>query len=53
MGTMSDTEVIEILCNYQDLNKWVRLQAETDEQMEQCERIENNINNQFRNLYVN
>ena len=50
---MSDTELLEILCNLQDTNKWVRLQADTEEQIQQCEIIENNILNQFKNLYVN
>ena len=50
---MSDTELLEILFNLQDMNKGVMLRAETEQQVQQCEIIENNILNQFKNLYVN
>ena len=50
---MGDTEVIEILCKMQDLNKGFRLKAEDQEEVNQCDILEDIIQDQFSTLYVN
>ena len=49
---MEDTEVIELLCQAQDINKFVRLQATNEEQIKQTDKFEENIQNKFKSLYV-
>ena len=50
---MNDHNVIEILCQMQDLNKNLRLNSISEEEVKQCDRVENNIQEQFKTLYVN
>lgn len=50
---MNDHNVIEILCQMQDLNKNLRLNSRSEEEVKQCDRVEHNIKEQFKTLYVN
>ena len=50
---MNDHNVIEILCKMQDLNKNLRLNSISEEEVKQCDRVEDNIQEQFKSLYVN
>ena len=50
---MNDHTVIEILCQMQDFNKNLRLNSISEEEVKQCDRVENNIQEQFKTLYVN
>lgn len=52
MEGMEDIEVIEILCQAQDINKFVRLQATNENQIAETDRLEANIQKQFKSLYV-
>lgn len=50
---MTDTDIIEILCKTQDLNKNLKFNSLSEEQVKQCERVEKDIQEQFKTLYVN
>ena len=50
---MNDHNVIEILCKMQDLNKNLRLNSISEEEVKQCDRVEDDIQEQFKSLYVN
>lgn len=50
---MTDKEVIEILLLLQDLNKELKFNATTEEQIKNCESTERSIQRQFKYLYVN
>ena len=50
---MTDKELIENLCMLQDLNKNLRFNSTSEEQLKQCERVEENIQKQFKKINVN
>lgn len=50
---MADTEIIEILCKVQDMNKRFKLFAKDEKDIIECEDLENVIQKQFKNLRVN
>ena len=46
-------ETIEILFRLQDYNKKLRLEATNEEQLKQLDKIDNNIIETLKKLYVN
>ena len=50
---MSDKEKIEVLCEMQDLNKMIRFTATNKKLIKNCDAIENIIQDEFNNLYIN
>lgn len=50
---MNDLEKIEMLCEMQDLNKMIRFTATNDGLIKNCDDIENIIQDEFNNLYIN
>lgn len=50
---MNDIEVIEILCDVQDTNKELKFTAENEDQVRNCNKLEDLIQEQFSKLFIN